>query len=142
VLRFLLRRSRFPRSDWSADRAVFLRCSIDHHTINLFHSEEARLHHVAFEVKDWAEMSRISDFLAGAGFELDWGPGRHFIGHNIACYHSNFDKVRVEFYCEIDIMRDEELGYFAPRPRHKDRPQVPKVWPEYVPRNYWIPGVR
>jgi catechol-2,3-dioxygenase len=132
----------FRVSDWSGDRAVFLRCSVDHHTINFFHSEEARLHHVAFEVKDWAEMCRVSDFLAGSGFEFDWGPGRHFIGHNIACYHSNFEKVRVEFYTEMDMMLDEDLGYFAPRPWHGDRPQVPKVWPDYVPRNYWIPGVR
>jgi catechol 2,3-dioxygenase-like lactoylglutathione lyase family enzyme len=132
----------FRVSDWSADRAVFLRCGIDHHTINFFYNEQPRLHHVAFEVKDWAEMCRVSDFLAGAGFELDWGPGRHFIGHNIACYHSNFEKVRVEFYTEMDMMLDEDLGYFAPRPWHGDRPQVPKVWPEYVPRNYWIPGVR
>jgi catechol 2,3-dioxygenase-like lactoylglutathione lyase family enzyme len=131
----------FRISDWSADRAVFLRCGIDHHTIIFFRSEKTRLHHLAFEVKDWSEMCRASDFLAGAGFELDWGPGRHFIGHNVACYHSNFDKVRVEFYTEMDMMLDEDLGYFAPRPWHADRPQVPKIWPEHTPRNYWIPGV-
>ena len=33
-----------------------------------------------------------------------------------------------EFYAELDQMKDEELGYFDPRPWHRDRPQRPKVW--------------
>ena len=35
------------------------------------------------------------------------------------------DKVRVEFFCEMDQMKDEKLGYFDPRPWHQDRPQRP-----------------
>jgi hypothetical protein len=92
-----------------------------------------------FESKDCSDLCRVSDFLTISGFKLDWGPGRHNIGHNIACYHSNSDKVRVEFYAEMDIMPDEDLGYFAPRPWHQDRPQYPKVWPDETPRNYWVP---
>jgi catechol-2,3-dioxygenase len=129
----------FRVSDWKSDSAVFLRCSIEHHTINFFRSDRTRLHHVAFESKDYSDLCRVSDFLTISGFKLDWGPGRHNIGHNIACYHSNSDKVRVEFYTEMDIMPDEELGYFAPRPWHQDRPQYPKVWPAETPRGYWIP---
>jgi hypothetical protein len=66
-----------------------------------------------------------------------WGPARHIIGHNIAAYHRNSDNVRVEFYCEMDQMKDEALGYFDPRPWHQDRPQRPKVWPKDTMRNYW-----
>ncbi len=129
----------FRISDWKTDSAVFLRCGIDHHVINFFRADRTRLHHIAFEAKDYSEMCRVSDFLTISGFKLDWGPGRHNIGHNIACYHSNSDKVRVEIYTEMDIMPDEELGYFAPRPWHQDRPQYPKVWPDQTPRNYWVP---
>jgi catechol-2,3-dioxygenase len=129
----------FRVSDWKSNSAVFLRCGIDHHVINFFRSHQARLHHIAFEAKDFSDLCRVSDLLTNAGFKLDWGPGRHNIGHNIACYHSNSDKVRVEVYTEMDIMPDEELGYFAPRPWHQDRPQYPKVWPDETPRNYWVP---
>ena len=33
----------------------------------------------------------------------------------------------LEFYIELDQMKDEELGYFEPRPWHHDAPQRPKV---------------
>jgi hypothetical protein len=35
-------------------------------------------------------------------------------------------------------MNDESLGYFEPRPWHKDRPQRPKVWPlDPTTANIW-----
>ena len=34
----------------------------------------------------------------------------------------------VELFCELDVMLDESLGYFDPRPWHHDFPQRPKVW--------------
>src|SRR5437764_632041 len=76
------------------------------------------VHHIAFEVKDWPEINRACDYLARNNIQLVWGPGRHIIGHNIACYHVNSDGVRVECYTEMDQMKDEELGYFDPRPWH------------------------
>jgi hypothetical protein len=33
-------------------------------------------------------------------------------------------------FAELDLMKDETLGYYDPRPWHKDMPQRPKVWPE------------
>jgi hypothetical protein len=33
---------------------------------------------------------------------------------------------------------NEELGYFEPRPWHRDRPQKPKVWAkDPTAANYW-----
>jgi catechol 2,3-dioxygenase-like lactoylglutathione lyase family enzyme len=127
----------FRVSDWNGDTFAFLRCGPDHHTVNFVHDEVPQLHHIAFEVKDWAEIQRACEWLARNGIRLVWGPGRHIIGHNIAIYHRNADKVRVEFFCEMDQMKDEALGYFDPRPWHQDRPQVPKVWPKNTLRNYW-----
>ena len=131
----------FRKSDWREGRATFLRCSPDHHTINFFKGEK-RLAHLAFEVKDFPELVRASDLLVRNKFPLDWGPARHTIGHNCACYHRNPDGVRIELYAEMDQMKDEELGYFDPRPWHEDRPQRPRDWAtEDSPRNKWIPGV-
>jgi catechol 2,3-dioxygenase-like lactoylglutathione lyase family enzyme len=127
----------FRVSDWHAERFAFLRCGVDHHTVNFVHDDVPQLHHIAFEVKDWPEIHRACDYLAQHNIQLVWGPGRHIIGHNVAAYHRNADYVRVELFCEMDQMRDEALGYFDPRPWHQDRPQVPKVWPNGTLRNYW-----
>jgi len=131
----------FRRSDWRGEGSMFLRCGVDHHTINFFKRDKTELGHIAFEVKDWPELARASDYLVRRKFILDWGPARHHIGHNLACYHRNPDHVRVELYAEMDQMKDEELGYFDPRPWHEDRPQRPKNWPAETTRNQWIPNV-
>jgi catechol-2,3-dioxygenase len=127
----------FRVSDWYAQTFAFLRCGPDHHTVNFVYDSVPQLHHIAFEVKDWAEIQRACEVLAKNDIRLVWGPGRHIIGHNIAIYHRNADKVRVEFFCEMDQMKDEALGYFDPRPWHQDRPQRPKVWGPETLRNYW-----
>jgi catechol 2,3-dioxygenase-like lactoylglutathione lyase family enzyme len=127
----------FRASDWMGDRFSFLRCGVDHHTVNFARYDEERLHHIAFEVKDLAELQRSSDFLAKNGIHLVWGPIRHLVGHNMAAYHRNPDDQRVELFCEMDVMRDEALGYFEPRPWHQDFPQRPKVWPADTLRSYW-----
>lgn len=130
----------FRISDWRGDQFAFLRCAVDHHTINFVTDEQQRLHHIAFEVKDCAEIHRACDHLAKNNLRLVWGPGRHNIGHNVAIYHMNPDRVRVEMFAEMDQMKDESLGYFDPRPWHGDRPQWPKVWGPETLRNYWGPG--
>ena len=137
VVKFYIDVLGFRWSDWRADNFAFLRCGVDHHTINLVADEEQRLHHIAFEVRDWSEIHKACDFLGKHDIHLVWGPGRHNIGHNVAIYHMNPDRVRVEFYTEMDQLKDEELGYFDPRPWHGDRPQRPKVWGPETLRNYW-----
>ncbi len=127
----------FRVSDWRDDTFAFLRCGPDHHTVNFVLDEVPQLHHIAFEVKDWAEIQRACEWLARNDIRLVWGPGRHIIGHNVAIYHRNADKVRVEIFCEMDQMKDESLGYFDPPPWHQDRPQRPKVWGPDTLRNYW-----
>jgi catechol-2,3-dioxygenase len=123
-----------------AGTVKFLRCSRDHHTINLLQADNANIHHLAFELRDEAEINRACDLLARKDIKLFWGPIRHLIGHNIAIYHKNPDGITVEFFTDLDQMHDEELGYFEPRPWHQDRPQRPKVWGDDTPTNYWGPG--
>jgi catechol-2,3-dioxygenase len=118
----------FRVSDWMADFFVFLRCSPDHHTINLIDSQRNKMHHIAFELRNWGHLQTACDFLATKGYPLIWGPGRHGIGHNLFAYHRNPDGQIIELFAELDHINDEDLGYFEPRPWHKDRPQKPKVW--------------
>jgi catechol 2,3-dioxygenase-like lactoylglutathione lyase family enzyme len=115
-----------------------MRCSPDHHTVNFLKSKYQKMHHIAFQLKDWAHVQQACDHLARHHIPLLWGPGRHGAGHNIFTYYHDPDKQIVELFTELDIMLDEDLGYFEPRPWHEDFPQRPKVWkdsPQAV--NHW-----
>ena len=118
----------FRVSDWIGDYFGFLRCGVDHHTVNFIRGPQQRMHHFAFELRDPGHLHNACDLLGQKKIEIVWGPVRHGPGHNVATYHRNPDDQMVEFFIELDKMLDEELGYFEPRPWHGDRPQKPKVW--------------
>jgi len=129
----------FRVSDWIEDFFVFLRCNPDHHTVNFIRGPKPKMHHIAFEMKDFAHMQHACELLGVRKIPINWGPVRHGPGHNVAIYHRNFDDQNVEFYTELDQMKDEELGYFDPRPWHHDTPQRPKVWDRKIAPNLWGP---
>lgn len=128
----------FRVSDWIQDWFVFMRCGPDHHTINFVRGKRTQMHHVAFELKDWAQVQSACDFLGSKNISIIWGPGRHGPGHNIYTYHRNPDDQIVEMFTELDKMLDESLGYFEPRAWHRDHPQRPKVWTTH-PTDIWGP---
>ncbi len=65
------------------------------------------------------------------------GSLRHIVGHNFAAYHRNADDVRVEVFCERDVMKEEALGYWEPRIWHEETPLRPKKWPKETLRSTW-----
>ncbi len=128
----------FRESDWMGDFFAFLRCGPDHHTLNFVKGKVDKMHHIAFELRDWAHVETACDLLARQAIPLIWGPGRHGIGHNVFTYHHNTDGQIVELFTELDRINDEDLGYFEPRPWHADTPQRPKVWePDVKAANLW-----
>jgi len=130
----------FRVSDWMGDFFSFLRCSVDHHTINLMETGSNRHFHTAFEVRDWGHLQTACDFLSLNGYRMLWGPGRHGIGHNLFAYHRAPNGLITELFAELDQMKDEDLGYFEPRPWHRDNPQRPKVWvKDPTASNLWGP---
>jgi catechol 2,3-dioxygenase-like lactoylglutathione lyase family enzyme len=118
----------FRVSDWIEDFFVFQRCNPDHHTLNFIKGEKNALHHVAFELKDATHLQTACDILGQTRTPIVRGPLRHGPGHNVAVYHANPDGLVVEFFIELDQMKDEALGYFEPKPWHRDFPQRPKTW--------------
>ncbi|MBV8239678.1 MAG: VOC family protein [Hyphomicrobiales bacterium] len=118
----------FRVSDWIGDFFCFMRCNPDHHTVNFFTGPAVKLHHIAFELKDFMHLQNSCEVMGQKQIPIIWGPLRHGPGHNVATYHRNQDEQVVEFFCELDQMKDEELGYFEPRPWHRDTPQRPKLW--------------
>jgi catechol 2,3-dioxygenase-like lactoylglutathione lyase family enzyme len=129
----------FRDSDRIEENFVFMRCGFEHHVINFARGTEARLHHIAFELRDASHMLGACDLLGRNKVPLLWGPVRHGPGHNIAAYHRNPDGHLVELFYDMDRMTDEALGYFEPRPWHRDRPQRPKTWIG-LPRDIWGVG--
>jgi catechol 2,3-dioxygenase-like lactoylglutathione lyase family enzyme len=118
----------FKVSDWNGDFFVFMRCNPDHHTVNFIRGKRAKMHHIAFEVRDFSAVEQGCDVLSHHRIPIIWGPLRHGPGHNVSIYHRNPDEHVIEFFAELDQVLDEELGFFDPRPWHADRPQRPKVW--------------
>jgi catechol 2,3-dioxygenase-like lactoylglutathione lyase family enzyme len=129
----------FRVSDWIGDYFVFMRCNTDHHTVNFVRDPRARMHHIAFELNDIAHLKDACDVLAKNKIDIIWGPVRHGPGHNISIYYREPDDQVIELFTELDQMKDEELGYFEPRPWHRDRPQRPKVWEPGPNSNIWGP---
>ena len=129
----------FKFSDSIEDWFVWLRCNPDHHTVNFIRGNTTKMHHLAFEVKDWGQLQLACDFLSKNGFPTVWGPGRHGCGHNLFAYHRDPDGQIIELFTELDQMRDD-LGCYEPRPWHRERPQKPKVWPaDPAASNLWGP---
>ena len=118
----------FKVSDWIGDFFVFMRCNPDHHTVNFIKGATVKLHHMAFELKDFVHIQNSCDLFGQRNIPIIWGPLRQGPGHNIATYHRNHDDQVIELYTELDQLKDEALGYFDPRPWHRDQPQRPKVW--------------
>jgi len=127
----------FRVSDWIGDFFVFLRCGVDHHTVNFIRGSKVKMHHMAFEMRDTAHLHNALDQLGQKQVEIIWGPVRHGPGHNVAAYHFNPDGQMIEFFAELDRMSDEESGYFDPKPWHRDLPQRPKVWDPKLQRDMW-----
>ncbi|MEM7347358.1 MAG: VOC family protein, partial [Chloroflexota bacterium] len=118
----------FRWSDWIADFFVFMRCGPDHHSMNFLERPSKGVHHVAYQLRDAAHMQAASDWLAQHKIPLIWGPGRHGPGHNLFTYHADPDGTVIELFAELDLMLDEALGYFEPKPYHEEFPQRPKHW--------------
>ena len=126
--RFYIDNLGFRVSDWIEKVFVFLRCGTDHHSLNFLSAAHPGMFHFAFELRDANHLMRSCDELGKAGVKIDWGPGRHGPGHNLYTYHRDPDGNIVELYAELDTMSSEALGYFDPRPHHRDVPQRPKSW--------------
>lgn len=129
----------FKVSDWIGDFFAFLRCGPDHHSINLVTGQKVKMHHIAFELRDWTHIRDACDWLAKDRIPVIWGPVRHGVGNNIAIYHRNCDGQIIELFCELDRV-NEALDVYEPRRVHLNHPQTGKVWSDIpMSANIWGP---
>ena len=131
----------FSWSDTVGDFFVFLRCNADHHAANFMASTKLDgMHHVAYEMRDPAHLITLLDHLAKENYRLIWGPGRHGPGHNLFTYHKDPDGNTVELFTQLDVMHDDNKGYWEPRPWHESFPLFPRTWEvDLATVNIWGP---
>lgn len=85
---------------------AFLRCNADHHSIAFAFSGGATLHHIAFEMPDLDSVMRGAGRMRDAGWEIDWGVGRHGPGNNVFSYFVGPDDMVVEYTAEVQQVDD------------------------------------
>ncbi len=109
----------FRVSDRMADKAMWIRCSPDHHGLALIEAPHAKLHHFAMEVFDWGSLRQTCDFLLSRHVPIYYGPGRHGPGYNLFIYFASADGNMVEYFCDMLQIWHDEKG----RPTYE-----PQVW--------------
>jgi hypothetical protein len=129
---------RFPVTLYKEQWLKLLDMSADIRAFIAANEAQLKIHHIAFELRDWAHVKDACDVLAEDRIPLAWGPVRHGIGHNIAIYHRNPDGIIVEHFTELDRIHNEGLGTFEPRRTHQEFPQKGKVWDDIpLAANLW-----
>ncbi len=113
----------FRVSNWVAESFVWMRCSPDHHGLAFAEAGgRVGLHHVAFEVLDFAALAHQGDHLMRHGYRLLYGPGRHGPGNNQFEYFRDPEGNIVEFMCDLEQIWDDDTF-------------VARVWD---PKELWV----
>ena len=86
----------------------FMRCNDDHHGVAIFSSADLGLHHHAWQAGNIMDLARLGDRLARRGSRLAWGPVRHGAGDNIAVYYVEPNGAVIEYYCDMETIRDRD----------------------------------
>lgn len=82
--------------------STFLNCGADHHSIGFSANPVgSTLHHAAFEMANIDAVMRGAGRLRHAGFNLDWGVGRHGPGDNVYAYFVGPHREIIEYSAEM-----------------------------------------
>ena len=102
---FYVRTLGFKVSDRTA-MMTFIRCNSDHHSVAFVKSAHNTLHHIAFEMMDIDAVMRGGGRMRDAGFEIEWGIGRHGPGNNVFAYFLGPDDMVIEYTTEVEQVDD------------------------------------
>ncbi len=109
-MRFFTEGLGFKVSDYMGERAAFLRCSVEHHTVLVMAAPVSFLHHTSWQVDDIDEVGRGAHaMLEGAPERHIWGLGRHHAGANFFWYLKDPGGNFSEYYSDMDTIPEDEL---------------------------------
>lgn len=89
--------------DAGALTAAFMRTDAEHHAMAIFRAPLARFDHFSCEAQDWAALRDWADHMAGAGFPLAWGVGRHGPGNDTFFMVKDMDGNMAEISAELEV---------------------------------------
>jgi catechol 2,3-dioxygenase-like lactoylglutathione lyase family enzyme len=95
-------------SEQVGDQIFFLRIGSEHHNIGVRAGTTAGAHHIALEVHGWDSYRGLCDRLAGLGWLVEFGPGRHGPGNNFFVYvRDPSSGLRFELFSDMAHIEDE-----------------------------------
>jgi catechol 2,3-dioxygenase-like lactoylglutathione lyase family enzyme len=110
TMRFFTEGLGFKVSDYMGDKAVFLRCSIEHHNLLVIAAPLNFLHHSSWQVDDVDDVGRGAHAMLEDHPERHiWGLGRHYAGGNFFWYLKDPAGNFSEYYSDMDAIPEGEL---------------------------------
>lgn len=91
----------FRLSD-STDMMEFVRCTSDHHSLALVRTEGPSLNHMAYEMPNIDGLMRGAGRLKQAGYDIEWGLGRHGPGNNVFTYFVEPNGFVTEYTTDVE----------------------------------------
>jgi catechol 2,3-dioxygenase-like lactoylglutathione lyase family enzyme len=91
----------FRLSD-STDMMEFVRCTSDHHSLALVRTEGPSLNHMAYEMPNIDGLMRGAGRLKQAGYNIEWGLGRHGPGNNVFTYFVEPNGFVTEYTTDVE----------------------------------------
>lgn len=123
-------------SEQVGEAIFFLRIGTEHHNIGVRTGQSPGAHHVALEVHGWDSYRGLCDQLAGSGWPVEFGPGRHGPGNNFFVYvRDPSSGLRFELFSDMAHIEDEA----AYRPRRwelHERSTTVNVWGPGPPQSF------
>lgn len=125
----------FKVSDRLSDHGMaWMRCNPQHHTFSpIQHDGEPGLHHLSFELLDFAELAHQAEHLMRNGRQLLWGPGRHGPGNNQFEYFRDLDGNIIELNADAEQIWDPDREV---RVWHPDREIWINLWGPMPPEDF------
>jgi catechol 2,3-dioxygenase len=116
----------FRLSD-STDMMEFVRCTSDHHSLALVRTEGPSLNHMAYEMANIDGLMRGAGRMKKAGYNVEWGVGRHGPGNNVFSYFIEPNGFVTEYTAEVDQV--DEATHVAHDPVYwRNLPGRPDRW--------------
>jgi catechol-2,3-dioxygenase len=116
----------FRVSDWLEEEVVWLRNTVDHHSLAVVRGGEG-MHHYAFELESFSAFEQLGDNLIQSENVLEFGPGRHGPGYNLFTYLRDPDGMLCEHFADLQQIEADDYE--------------PRVWPATAHSlNQWGPA--
>lgn len=84
----------------------FIRCNACHHSVAFAYGKAPTLNHIAFDMPDLESVMRGAGNMRDAGYDIEWGVGRHGPGNNVFAYFIGPEDFVIEYTGEVEQVDD------------------------------------